>query len=66
MATEDAFFLIHHVEEGVHSWLVVGDTLGIAAFDDATQFVGDADGFLFYHFVVADDIEFYAIGYYGL
>ena len=61
VAGQDA---VSHVEMCGHR-LVVGDALGIVAFDDTLDFLRGLNGFLFDDLVVADDIEDYLRGYDG-
>ena len=56
MAFANAAFLVDDVEDGGYRF-VVGDADGIVAAYDASQLVGCFDGFLFYYFVVAYDVE---------
>ena len=53
VAGQDA---VGNVEVGTHR-LVVGDALRVVALHDAPYFAGCLNGFLLYHFVVADDVE---------
>lgn len=53
VAGQDA---VSHVEMGGHR-LVVGNTFGIVALDDALNNIGRFDGLLFHYLVVADDVK---------
>jgi hypothetical protein len=53
-----------YVEERLHRF-IVGDALGIVAFDDATNLIGSLYGLLLYYLIVADDAEDNLRGYYG-
>ena len=52
------------MKQGRHRF-VVGDALGIGAFYDAAQFVGQFHFTFLHHFVVADDVQLYVGGNYG-
>ena len=56
MALQQAFFLVDDVEPCLHR-LVVGDTFRVVALHDASQLVRHFHFFLFYDFIVADDIQ---------
>lgn len=56
MALQQAFFLVDDVEPCLHR-LVVGDTFRVVAFHDTFQLVRHFHFFLFYDFIVADDIQ---------
>ena len=57
MALQQAFFLVDDVEPCLHR-LVVGDTFRVVAFHDTFQLVRHFHFFLFYDFIVADDVQF--------
>jgi hypothetical protein len=58
VARQDA---IYNVEMSLHGF-VIGNTLGIVALHDASDFVGSANGFLFNDLEIVDDIHYHIGG----
>ena len=55
-AAEGAVRFVHHMEDGLHRF-VVGDANRVVALHDAAQFIGSLHRLLLHHFVVVDDVE---------
>ena len=62
MTFDRTSFLVDDFEASRHRF-VVGDTLRVVAFHQSDDFVWQGYPFLFYHFVIADDIQNYIRSY---
>ena len=63
MAFKDTVFLVGYMEDGSH-WFVVGDALWVWTLYDASQFIRHNNLFLFYNFVVLDDVQYHVRSHY--
>lgn len=64
MTSDDTILFVYHMKACGHR-LVVRDAFGVGASHYATQLVGQTDFPLFYHLIIADDVQFHIRSHHG-